>query len=296
MASELANILRDALAVEVPGQVRHRCRQKVMAGAERILARKQAGSFKPGARRSLILKPVALAAALFTLLSAGTAWAATGADPDGWLYPVKQRLEDARTSIALQNIDQARVQVARAQTRLDEIENMVGRGRPDYVPGLLADYDSLMVAATGHLREAAAEGEATAEVEMLAGATRARYDELLKSLSGPGLDETSDNPGGATATDTTGAAETGGGGTQNGGGMGNNDTEEFHAPGGSDAEPAGPGMMAHEPSTGPDSPDDTGSGGSDSHKQDAVPSSDVSSQSDPQRHEAERPAAPMPGR
>lgn len=301
MAPEFTDILRDALAVEVPDQVRRRCRQKVMAGAERILARKQAAPLRPGSRRSLMLKPVALTAALFTLLFAGTAWAATGANPDDLLYPVKQRLEAARTSIALQNIDQARVQVAHAQTRLDEIENMVNRDRPDYVPGLLADYDRLMASAAEHLQTAAAEGEDTTAVEILASAAGARHDELLRSLSG--TDESGDQPGEKMDIGTTGTMETPGAGTQSSGGMGNGAATESHTPGGSDAGNAGSGTMSPQaPSMEQGSPGDTGSGGSDSRQQNMTPPANISSptgmssQSLLEQNQNERSATPMPGR
>lgn len=257
MTTEFTDILRNALAVEIPDRVREDCRQRVMAGADQILARKQARSNRPANRRSLIFKPVALAAAMFTLLFAGTAWAATGAEPDDLLYPVKQRLETVRTSIALQDIDQARVQVAHAQARMDEIENMVRRDRSDYVPALLADYDRLMASATKHMLAAAADGEDISEVQALMTAARTRHDELLRSLTGPGPN--TDQPGANMGTGTTGTMETPGTGMDNGA------APDSHSPGNGDYNggSASPGTMTPQaPSMEQGGPGSGGSGGS----------------------------------
>ncbi|MHB0866535.1 MAG: DUF5667 domain-containing protein [Thermoleophilia bacterium] len=299
MTTEFTDILRNALAVEIPDQVREDCRQRVMAGADQILVRKQARSNRPANRRLQIFKPVALASAMFTLLFAGTAWAATGAEPDDFLYPVKQHLEAARTSIALQNIDRARVQIAHAQTRMDEIDNMASRDRSNYIPALLADYDRLMASATEHLQAAAADGEDISEVQALMTAARTRHDELLRSLTGPGPD--TDQPGTNMGTGTTSTMETPDTGMQNdggNGGMDNGTAPESHSPGddGSDAGNAGPGSMTPQaPSMEQGGPGSGGSGGS-MHPSNMSSPTGMSSQSVSEPEPDSQPAARMTGR
>lgn len=113
-------------------------RERTRPGVWRKRTIKSAGLLR--SRR--LLAPLAVAAAV--LLFTGTAWAASGASPDSSLYPLKERLEDVRTFLAMQGLDRAASETERAGKRLDEILEMVDRDRPGYVPTLLARCDRLI--------------------------------------------------------------------------------------------------------------------------------------------------------
>lgn len=186
MAVQFEDMLREALRVEVPAAVRRSARGKVLAGAETILRERQAAAgIRHRPARLRMLRPAALAAAFFVLFSAGTALAATQAGPDSSLYPLRQRLEAARTTLAIQNLDKAYAEAGYANTRLDEISQMAEQGKPQYIPDLLLRYDAHIGAATSLAEKAGAEGEDTSDINEMIAATRARHDELLKSPEEP---------------------------------------------------------------------------------------------------------------
>ncbi|MHB9052864.1 MAG: DUF5667 domain-containing protein [Thermoleophilia bacterium] len=125
---------------------------------------------------------MAIAAASALLLFAGTTLAATGAQPDSWLYPLKQKTEEARVVLAYQGLGRARVEVGCADRRLDEIEEMVSRGKPEYVPGLILSYDDHMSRAKELIYEAAIRGEDTSELDNTMAMTIARHDDILRAV------------------------------------------------------------------------------------------------------------------
>jgi hypothetical protein len=177
---DLALAGRGALQVEVPAAAREATREKLMArmSEDRNLSPPR----RSGARRMVLLRPLALAAGLLLLLFAGTAIAAGGAEPDGVLYPLKQRLESARTTLALQNLDQARVEIGHANARLDELQTMVGDNKYEYIADLLARYNIHLDASVAYANAAAADGEDTTEVDEMIRLTRERHDTIMESL------------------------------------------------------------------------------------------------------------------
>ncbi|MBK5226043.1 MAG: hypothetical protein JJD96_05665 [Thermoleophilia bacterium] len=244
LAAELRPLLqlalsgREALQAEVPTAAREKTRGKLVA---------QARSLSMQRRSSLaLLRPLVLAAGLFVLLFAGTAVASSEAGPDSRLYPLKQRLELAHTTLAMQNLDQARAENSHANARLDELQKMLDNNRQEYVSDLLACYDKSISDATAHARSAAADGEDTAEIDALIQSTRLRHEEMLRKISAASVageagpqpvtqDETGANSGSAQpaavepieSTDGTGApvedaahagSESGGDGTPDSGG------------------------------------------------------------------------------
>lgn len=186
MSTRFEDNLREALRVEAADEVRKSVRERVMAGAEAILQEREATDGKSLWRRQApwrALRPIALAPAAFVLLFAGTALATTQATPDSFLYPLRQPLESARTALALQNLDKAHAEAAHANARLDEISQMASKGKPQYIPDLLRRYDLHINTATSLADAAGAEGEDTAVINGLIAASRARHDELIKSLA-----------------------------------------------------------------------------------------------------------------
>ncbi len=239
LAAELRQLLllalsgREALQAEVPTAARERTREKLLAEARSLSMQRRSRS-----SRLAMLRPMALATGLSVLLFAGTAVAASGAGPDSRLYPLKQRLELARTTLAIQNIDQARVENSHANARLDELQKMLDNNRREYIPDLLAGYDKSISGATAHARSAAADGEDTSEIDALIQSSRQRHEEMLRKISAASMagesgprpvtrDETGANAGAAQPaavepienTDGTGAPveDTGHAGSESGG-------------------------------------------------------------------------------
>ncbi|MBK5225429.1 MAG: hypothetical protein JJD96_02505 [Thermoleophilia bacterium] len=186
MSNHLEKQLQAALQMEVPADARGRIRAEVMAGAEHTLAEQRFGR-SSGRRRIRLLRTVAIAAAFALLLFASTVMAATSAQPDSRLYPLKQKTEEARVVLAYQGLDQAQVEVGHASRRLDEIEQMVRQGKPEYVPGLISNYDQRMSKAKYLINEAAARGEDTSEVDNMMAMTGARHDDILRGIILDGL-------------------------------------------------------------------------------------------------------------
>lgn len=177
---QLALSSRAALKVDAPlSGDEVPARDKLMAHARSLNASRKSVS-------RLGLRPLLLASGVFLLLFAGTALAAGSAAPDSLLYPLKQRMESARTSLAMQELDQARAEAEHANNRLDELQKMMDQDKTEYSGGLLADYESHIKDASVHAAAAAAEGKDTSEVDAVIGSVRDRHDAMLMSL---GIDE-----------------------------------------------------------------------------------------------------------
>lgn len=175
---QLALSGQEALSVEVPAAAREKTREKLLAQARGLLLQRRSSS-----SRLAMLRPLALATGLFLLLFAGSAVASSGSGPDSRLYPLKQRLESAHTTLAMQHLDQARVENSHANARLDELQKMLDNKRQEYIPDLLAHYDKNISDATAHAQSAAADGKDTAEIDALIQLTSLRHEEMLRKIS-----------------------------------------------------------------------------------------------------------------
>ena len=194
----LEPLLETALAAprspgeEVPAGVRDSVWAKIVARAgfleetgdsgEAALAERLArgASRRSGSTGRRVVRPLALSGAALMLLFSGTAVAAaSGADPDSALYPIKERLESVRTELAWSNPDRASAENGHANARLDELQAMVSSNKPEYVPKLLADYQTSIGAAEDYAKAAAENGSDTADIMAAIHATRVRHDELL---------------------------------------------------------------------------------------------------------------------
>ncbi|MCL4472731.1 MAG: DUF5667 domain-containing protein [Actinobacteria bacterium] len=141
---------------------------------------------KSGARsssRGRMLRPLAIASGVFVLLFAGSAMAASSAQPDSVFYSLKQGMEEARTELARGNQSQARIENGHANIRLDELQTTIDAGKPDYIPELLGRYEENIDAATGYAAAAAADGEDVSEINGMIQATRMRHAEMVAAMS-----------------------------------------------------------------------------------------------------------------
>lgn len=195
---ELAVGSHEALAVKVRDEAMRTTRTILIEEGKKIAhTRRRMWRFFSGKPlRGLVLRPAAIAAVL-VLLFAGTAIASSAARPDSFLYPIKQRLEDARTFFTVGSLNKAGVEVSHAGSRLDEIYEMVDAGKLEYVPQLLADYDEHINSARALAEKAAAEGKHVEEILAQINAVQMRHAatileigerlplETLMSISGP---------------------------------------------------------------------------------------------------------------
>jgi hypothetical protein len=117
------------------------------------------------------------------IAGSGTALAASRAQPDNLLYPVKLGMEEVRTAIALQSGDQAVVEIGHARARLDEVLRMVDEDKAEQVPALLDRYHGDMGSARTDIDEASLAGEDVTLAEELYAAAEARYDQVLLDIS-----------------------------------------------------------------------------------------------------------------
>lgn len=174
----------EALSVEAPQESMVAARKTIMAVAGRpggAGKETSMGLLRTGGRRYL-LRPATIAAVLLVLLFAGTAAASTGAGPDSVLYPLKQRLEDARRLAAVQDLDQAEVEVGRAESRLDETLEIMDKEKPEYVPELMSRFDTHLEAASSLVVEAAEKGDDANEVEEMIEVVRERRRQILGEI------------------------------------------------------------------------------------------------------------------
>lgn len=152
-------------------------RERTRTGVWRKRTLKSAGLLR--SRR--LLAPLAVAAAV--LLFTVTAWAASGASPDSSLYPLKERLEDVHTFLAMQGLDRAASETERAGKRLDEILEMVDKGKPGYVPRLLSRCDRHIDSASNLVDEPGYREGDTYTVEGMIEGTLERRRAVLREIS-----------------------------------------------------------------------------------------------------------------
>lgn len=190
VAGELEPLLRtvaqnlEELRVVAPDSFRETTRGKLMEKArEKSGARFAKNRRRPWTgKRSFLLRPVAIASILIVMLFAGTAVAATTASPDSPLYPIKRGLEEVRTATTLTDLGKVEIEANHANTRLDEIENMIDENKPEYVQDLLLKYDSHIIKAVTIAAGARDGGKDTAEVEATIREVQERHDRLLLGL------------------------------------------------------------------------------------------------------------------
>lgn len=181
-ADELKPLLQLALSGRLALVVDDLPTAATMTARKKLVAQARSldNTVKSGGK--LRLRPLALASGLFLLLFAGTALAAGYAKPDSLLYPLKQGLESAQTTLAMQELDRARAEAEHANSRLDELQSMIDEGKSEYCESLLADYELRINNASAHAAAAASDGEDTSEVDAFIGSVRDRHDEMVKSL------------------------------------------------------------------------------------------------------------------
>lgn len=190
---DVALMSHEALKTAMPDAASAAIREKIMAGTRRETSTTRRSIWSRIFDRHIFLRPIALGTGLIFLLSAGTALAATNADPDSFLYPLEQRLEGARTALTPQKLDKAQVEIAHANERLDETERMAGADKPEYIPELLTKFDSHVDSATGLAKEAVDEGEDAIQVEQGILSARERLDKVVADLNGRIPDELRDS-------------------------------------------------------------------------------------------------------
>ena len=139
-ARELEPLLRTAFAtaqashVEPRPEFRAAARQRLMTAlAQRAERRRWRFSLFGWQRRWAFAVTVAL---VILLSGTGTVFAAENSLPGDALYEVKMASEEVRLALTRGDLDRAKLEVAFAQRRIVEMEEMVGRGKPQMVDAL----------------------------------------------------------------------------------------------------------------------------------------------------------------
>jgi hypothetical protein len=78
----------------------------------------------------------------FLLIGVGTVGASTSALPDGTLYPLKLATEQVRLTLALSDVDKAKLHIQCAERRADEMVEMAYQGKSDKVLMLTEQVDN----------------------------------------------------------------------------------------------------------------------------------------------------------
>lgn len=137
--------------------------QQHLTAASKLTEDTVRGGGKGSSHYLLRVTAISLAVAIF--LSAGVAIASAEAGPDSYLYPVKRALEDLKTSLASDPVTEAWLNAGHASARLDEMDDIMRAGRPEYAASLLASYDEHMRNAYRCIDEASARNENTVDLE-----------------------------------------------------------------------------------------------------------------------------------
>jgi hypothetical protein len=184
---DLEDQLKEALKVDVPPELKLSMRERIMNEARLSQGRKQVVAAPrrrwhlPFLPKPVRLHPVAFASVVFLSVFAGTAAASGSASPDSLLYPVRQKIEDARISLVRSDVDRAQAELELADQRLTEVSDMLREGKDAYVPDLLARYETNMSQAISLRDQAARDDRDVSEIDALAAAIAVRHDEILSS-------------------------------------------------------------------------------------------------------------------
>ncbi|RJQ44861.1 MAG: hypothetical protein C4534_05905 [Gaiellales bacterium] len=274
---------REALRVEIPRESFYTTKTRVMEGVREAAARRnleQQVTSGRSRRGRIGLKPLAWITATFMLLSGGTALAASAAGPDSLLYPLKQRMEEARTSLIRDDLDKARREAGYAGKRLDEIADMAAKGKPEIIPDLVYRYELHLDKAIGYANQAKADGQDASEVYAMIDDLQERFASLLGEIFDQLPEEIrrelfAGGASGAMAGSSV-AGGTGRGSSPAGTrpAAGDDDDDRYETPSGADddesehdtapSRPGSPGSSGTDDSHGSESPDSDGVDGGDS--------------------------------
>lgn len=184
----LADTVRDTADVMAPSpEFRASLREQVLAQAEAppglVERARAAWTARTAGLRASARVAVATMTASSMIGSAGVAVAAQDALPGELLYGVKGLTEDARLALATSDVAQARLHLAFAQERLEELEAMSGELTTDQVVALLAEMDFHSEAGAEVLIDAVTAGIAdTDEINRFTDGQRNRLSGVLNSL------------------------------------------------------------------------------------------------------------------
>jgi formate dehydrogenase maturation protein FdhE len=104
--------------------------------------------------------------------------------PDDPLYQAKREKETAQLNAELDPLKKANLYTKYAKERLQEIKTMVSKGKPEFVDGLVEDYEKAVSGALEEINKAQAQGrDVSKALEAVESATK-KHTEVLTDLLG----------------------------------------------------------------------------------------------------------------
>lgn len=118
------------------------------------------------------------------LFLSSIAFAKEGPDvlPDDPLYPAKRHMETAALASGSDPLVKANLHTKHAKERLAEARATVSKGKPEFVEGLMGDYESSITEATKNIERAANQGRDVSEALKAVERATKKHNEVLTGL------------------------------------------------------------------------------------------------------------------
>ena len=118
------------------------------------------------------------------LLLANLVFAQKGAEilPDNPLYQAKRQMETAQLNAAFDPLEKATLHLEYAKERLAEVKEMIFKGKPEFVEGLMEDYENSITEAMTNIEHAAKQGRDVTEALKAVERSTKHHIEVLTDL------------------------------------------------------------------------------------------------------------------
>ena len=131
------------------------------------------------------MKPIKLALSLiFSLLFVGAVFAHEEPEilPDDPLYQAKQQMETAQLNAGFDPLEKATLHTKHAKERLAEVKAMISKGKPEFVEGLVKDYEKAIGGAMDEINRAQVQGRDVSEALEAVERSTKKHTEVLTDL------------------------------------------------------------------------------------------------------------------
>ena len=102
--------------------------------------------------------------------------------PDDPLYQAKRQMETARLKASFDPLEKATLHTKYAKERLAEVKAMISKGKPEFVGGLVKDYEKAIGGATDEINRAQAQGRDVSEALEAVERSTKKHTEVLTDL------------------------------------------------------------------------------------------------------------------
>jgi len=104
--------------------------------------------------------------------------------PDDSLYQAKRQMETAQLNAGFDPLEKATLHTKYAKERLAEVKAMISKGKPEFVEGLLKDYEKATGEAMNEINRAQAQGRDVSEALEAVERSTKKHTEVLTDLLG----------------------------------------------------------------------------------------------------------------